>query len=173
MERLPWERQKGESRQAFEAFCVYRDMGPARSHSKVAKELGKSITIISRWSSRWNWVARTMEWDQELDRRNIEAQIEAKKEMAERHIKVSMMFQQKIIERLRSLNPDSLSPSDLARWFEVAVRIEQLNRGEPTERTEQTIDARVKSQVDYSNLTDGELAQLEALIRKLDDSSTV
>lgn len=133
MERQPWEKQKGESRQAFEAFVTYRDMGAYRSGAKVAERLGKSTQIISRWSSRWNWVERTSAWDNELDRQNREAQIEAIKEMSERHTKQAMLFQQKVLERMRELSVRELSPNDMARWFEVAVKIERLSRGETTE----------------------------------------
>ena len=37
---LPWERQKGETPQAFEAFSIYRDMGSSRSTAKVGRKLG-------------------------------------------------------------------------------------------------------------------------------------
>lgn len=132
-DRLPWEKQKGESRQAFEAFSTYRDMGAARSLTKVAKKLNKSVTILGRWSGRWNWVERASAWDLELDRQNREAQIEAIKEMSERHTREAMLFQQKVLERLRELRPGELSPQDMARWFEVAVKVERLSRGETTE----------------------------------------
>ena len=41
-----WERQKGESAQAYEAFVLYRDLGAERSHVKVAQQLGKSLSLI-------------------------------------------------------------------------------------------------------------------------------
>ena len=53
---LPWERQKGETPQAFEAFSIYRDMGSSRSTAKVGRKLGKSKNLMDRWSSRWEWV---------------------------------------------------------------------------------------------------------------------
>ncbi len=146
-DRLPWEKQKGESRQAFEAFSAYRDMGAARSLTKVAKKLNKSVTILGRWSGRWNWVERTSAWDIELDRQNREAQIEAIKEMSERHAREAMLFQQKVVERLRELRPGELSPQDMARWFEVAVKVERLSRGETTEILKQDIKQEVQGQV--------------------------
>lgn len=143
-DREPWDRQKGETKKAFEAFTVYRDLGTTRSLAKVANKLDKSKTIIGRWSSKWNWVERTNAWDDELDRLNKLEQIEEVKKMAERHAKTSMMFQQKVIERLAEVNPGELSPNDLARWFEVAVKIERLSRGEPTENVNQEIEGQVE-----------------------------
>ena len=48
-ELKPWDRQPGETRQAFEAFRIYRDQLSERSTVKVAKELGKSTALIHRW----------------------------------------------------------------------------------------------------------------------------
>ena len=42
----PWERQKGESDKAYEAFVTYWDMGTDRSIRAVAQKLGKSRTQI-------------------------------------------------------------------------------------------------------------------------------
>jgi len=41
-----WERQPGESAQAYEAFAIYRDMGSNRSLRVVAEQLSKSDTLI-------------------------------------------------------------------------------------------------------------------------------
>ncbi len=134
---MPWEKQKGESKQAFEAFTIYRDLGGKRSLQKVANELSKSHTLMKKWSSRWNWVERAAAWEEELDRQNRLAQIEGRKEMAKRHINEAMLFQQKVLERMRELKSSELTPNDMARWFETAVKIERLSRGETTEITKQ------------------------------------
>lgn len=145
----PWERQKGESRQAFQAFAIYRDMGAARSLQKVAQQLSKSLALMKRWSEKWSWVARAAAWDAELDRRAREAQEKARAEMAERHIKEAMLFQQKVVERLKTLEPDELSPSDLAKWFDIAVKVERLARGEPTENVKQEVQGQVTQRHEY------------------------
>lgn len=125
-----WERQRGESQKAFEAFAIYRDMGPTRSLLKVTQKLTKSETLIKRWSSKWNWVDRIQLYDAEMDRQQLLQQEEERKQMAERHAKQALLFQNKIIERLRTIDPNRLTPADLIRWFEVAVKVERQARGE-------------------------------------------
>ena len=51
----PWERQKGESAQAYEAFSLYRDKGVGRTVSAVVNELKKSRSLLDRWKDRWSW----------------------------------------------------------------------------------------------------------------------
>ena len=55
---LAWGRQENESAKAFQAFELYRDMGPERSVTKVARTLGKSRMLIGRWSSQHDWQDR-------------------------------------------------------------------------------------------------------------------
>lgn len=137
VEPLPWERQRGESRQAFEAFALYRDLGSDRSYAKVARELGKSLTLIQRWGSRWDWVARAAAWDREQDRIRRETQLEAIKKMNEQHALIASAFLQKLVERLRNTDPRELPAAVMPKWFETAVKVERLARGEPTENISQ------------------------------------
>lgn len=55
---LAWERQPDESARAYEAFCLYRDMGPDRSLAKVGEMVGKSKAQMEKWSRRHGWVDR-------------------------------------------------------------------------------------------------------------------
>ncbi|MCL6442556.1 MAG: hypothetical protein K6T83_03695 [Alicyclobacillus sp.] len=141
----PWERQENESRQAFEAFATYRDMGAQRSIVKVARELGKSEALISRWSSTHEWVKRAEAYDAEMDRVFLKDQEKARRDMAERQARIAMMFQNKVVDRLRSLDPMELSPAELARWFDVAVKVERLARGESTDKTEVDLSGQVNT----------------------------
>jgi len=68
-ENPQWERVSGETQKAFEAFCIYRDMGASRSLRKVADQLGKSSRLIKKWSSLNGWVKRTTAYDDYMDRK--------------------------------------------------------------------------------------------------------
>lgn len=176
MQEPIYERQKGETVKQFEAFITYRDMGLTRSLREVATVLNKSLALIGRWSSANNWVERVHEYDKEMDRKAILENIKKRRDMVSRHAKTSMMFQQKIIQRMNSLQAHELSPGDLVRWLEIAVKIERLSLGESTEIHENSlqhtgknggpIETVNKQETDLSNLTDEELKSLESIINK-------
>ena len=64
----PWERQKGESAQAYEAFSIYLGMGAERSLSAVAKQLSKSLPLIKRWSREKEWQERIRAYDNDVEK---------------------------------------------------------------------------------------------------------
>ena len=55
---FPFEQQPKESAKAFAAFKTYLELGPQRSLVLVADRVGKSKTIVERWSRRFDWPAR-------------------------------------------------------------------------------------------------------------------
>jgi hypothetical protein len=55
---LPFEQLPRESNKAFAAFKTYLDLGPQRSLALVADKVGKSKTMVERWSRRTDWPAR-------------------------------------------------------------------------------------------------------------------
>ena len=119
-----WGRQKGETVKAFQAFVIYRDQGPARSGYKVADELGKSTTLIGRWSARWDWVERAALYDAHLDRvRRLEN--EDKLRLAKnKQVKIAEMALDKIRLRLETLGPDEISVQNLYGLLKTAADIE-------------------------------------------------
>lgn len=65
-----WTRFDREGSKAFEAFTIYRDMGPHRSFNKVLKELGGKpsyIRQIHRWARTHQWRYRVREYENHLD----------------------------------------------------------------------------------------------------------
>nr|WSZ96857.1 hypothetical protein OH820_15360 [Streptomyces sp. NBC_00857] len=126
----PWERQSGESPQAFEAFAAYRDLGVTRSVAKVARELGKSTTLLFRWSKQYAWVMRATAYDRDQDRVFLAEQQQARRDIARRHAKLAQAFLGKAVARLQALDPRELSPAELLRYFQVAAEIERRAAGE-------------------------------------------
>ena len=55
---MPFEQQLKESDKAFAAFKTYLELGPERSLVLVADKVGKSKTMIERWSRKFDWPAR-------------------------------------------------------------------------------------------------------------------
>ncbi|PFP29391.1 hypothetical protein COJ96_10835 [Bacillus sp. AFS073361] len=150
MKKAPYERREGESVKAFEAFKVYRDMGMDRSLAKVGEKLGKSTTLMERWSSKYEWVERSQAYDDDIDRKAIIENEKKRKEMVKRHAQAATMFQSKVVERLNGLDPKELSPSELIRWFDISVKIERLSRGESTDISEVTHNGEVKEKHEYN-----------------------
>ena len=132
----PWERQENETDVAFEAFNTYRDMGLARSLSKVGEALGKSETLMSRWSSEHNWVDRARAWEDEQDRILRNEQIEDIKKMRKRHANLAVEMLAKALEGLKHLDPEELNAVSIGRLVEVASKLEQKSRGDTTDAIE-------------------------------------
>lgn len=124
----PWERQKGESEKAFEAFAAYRDMGSERTISAVVKKLEKSRTLIDRWKERWDWQERVRAYDNELEKEARAKAVKGRKDMTERHIKIAMQVQKKALEALASLSVEDMSPKDVKEYIKMATDLERINR---------------------------------------------
>lgn len=128
----PWERMEGESEEAWSAFQLYRDLGMDRSLARVRQVVGKSNTLLGRWSKRDGWVARCEAFDREQDRLWMLSQAKARREMAVRHVKVANAVMNKVVKRLNKIDPDDLTPSELVKFFEAATKVERLALEQPT-----------------------------------------
>ena len=111
----PWERQYGESHKAFEAFHEYCLLGNSRSIRKVAERLHKSLPLLGRWSTKWNWKDRVVEYDNELIRGEVEKAKTEISEMRKRQADIGQYFQSKGLEalKLKVANNDKLQYEEL------------------------------------------------------------
>jgi hypothetical protein len=159
-----WERQPNERPEAYEAFAIYRDLPGKRSAREVGERLGKSEGLIERWCSKWDWVERARLWDNEIAAKVKEAAEKTASEMVQRHLKISMQLQTKAVTALNQIAGDEMTARDIAALLKLGVDIERLNRGEPTERTENEVKGRVTIESDpYAELTVEELRKLARL----------
>jgi len=147
-----WERQPDEGSKAYAAFCVYRDLGPDRSLEKTRQKLGKSAGYtrwMHTWSSKYDWVTRAQAYDDYIEKKKREEKEKAILDMAERHAKLSMAFLQRVAQRLQQIDPSELSPADMAKWLDVATKLERLSRGVPTEIGKQEVEGQVTQRYEY------------------------
>lgn len=124
----PWERQPGESEQAFEAFKIYRDLGVRRSNAEVCKQLSKSRQLISRWKSKYEWDDRVRAYDNDLEKQQHAEAVKNLKDMTGRHIKIAMSLQRKALEALDKLKVEDMTPKDIKEYIKMATELERLNR---------------------------------------------
>lgn len=130
-----WERQKGESAQAYEAFDHYLKQGDSRSLRKVAQELGKSDTLISRWSSKWHWQERLRQYTNEVRRTEFADEQKQLKKMRERQMKMAEIMQKKGFDALQKLDPGSIFTKDVIRLITEGIRLETEIRTDSMEQS--------------------------------------
>jgi hypothetical protein len=81
----PTDPQPGEPGSSFAGFVLYREMAPGqRSTREVARRLGKSDSLISRYSSGWRWVQRAEAWDREQARMSSQMRAKTAADWADR-----------------------------------------------------------------------------------------
>lgn len=71
--KTAWSKRRGESAQAYDAAHTYFELGPWRSIVAAAKRLGKSPSLLEKWSSKYNWVERADAFDQSEQQKRLEA----------------------------------------------------------------------------------------------------
>lgn len=149
----PWERRENETSKAYEAFCVYRDMGPDRSMRATAERLGKSQGLMEGWSAKHEWVNRASLWDDEQDRieREIAQREQAKaiKDMRKRHADIANAMLIKSAKALTRIPEDEISARDISRMVDVASKLERIARGDVGDVVESRDGGKAESPVTF------------------------
>lgn len=154
----PWERQPDEGPEAYAQFTVYRDMAPeVRGYAKVAAIVHMSKTVCTRHGATHYWVERAAAWDFHLERARLSATETYQIEMAARHAMLAKGMLDKLTERLKKVNLNTLGPKEIAQWLDVGVKVERLSRGlrpEETAGTVVNINNNIKGLSDQELLTE-------------------
>lgn len=140
---LLFEQQPRESNKAFAAFSLYLSLGPERSLAVVSQKLQKSVTMLGRWSSKFDWPGRLKAYATHLaivEREAIEAvarskaaEWEARKqklletewEYHERAIAAAKRGLDAYMEREKVY----ANLADIARMLEIASKLGRLATG--------------------------------------------
>jgi hypothetical protein len=106
-----FDRIEGESPQAYEAFCTYRNMGAGRSIEKLRQSLGRpeGDRMLYKWSSDWNWVARVKYFDEMIEQKA--------REIAESYIPMWEQRRQVALERMMLFSAKLMSKAEaMLEW---------------------------------------------------------
>ncbi|MCW5552157.1 MAG: hypothetical protein KIS67_08310 [Verrucomicrobiae bacterium] len=140
---LMFEQQPRESNKAFAAFSLYLSLGPERSLATVAQKLNKSVTILGRWSSKFDWPARVAAHGAHLavvEREAVEAVARSKAaewESREQALRETewQMHERAIAAAKRGLDAYMerekvyANLADIARMLEIASKLGRLATG--------------------------------------------
>ncbi len=161
-----WERQQGESQPAYDAFCIFRDLPHGqepekRSCSRVAKRIGKSVSLIERWSQHHDWQERARAYDNELQQEAMEARKGAIRQMQEKHIAISQKVAELARKGLDALNVEDLRPRNVIDLLKISTELERRARFELLAESE------VQAEYEPDNITYNPMLQL---VKSLEDA---
>ena len=125
----PWDRMVGEPSRAYSALVRYLQLGPERSYAKMIKQYKYNQASLYKWAKKHNWKDRVTAYDEYMNREIMARLQNGLAEMCERHVAEAQMLQGKAIDKLRALSPSELTPSDVAKFIDTAIKIERQSRG--------------------------------------------
>jgi hypothetical protein len=133
------------SPEVHEAYLRYRDRGPKRSLKWLAEVLGKSLSLLKRWSALYGWREKVAAWDrQQLEREHELARLAADGSR-ERRAANAAQLERVAMAALRSLmvkDPETgevrfdkrLAPGEIAALLRVACRLWPTDPAPASER---------------------------------------
>ncbi len=91
MDVKSYDRQERETIKAYAAFCIYRDMGSDRTIYEVTRQIYKQpiqpilnipagASRVLAWSSKYQWVNRSKDYDRDIELSNREFLLQVKRE---------------------------------------------------------------------------------------------
>lgn len=133
----PWERQSGESPQAWKAFQAYRDLGQDRTIRAAAEKIGRGKSTLDKYSMDFAWADRAAAWDREQDRQVQKAQLAAIRKMRRDHADLGASMLIKAAKALKRIPEDEIKAVDISRMVEVGSKLERIARGDVGEVVEE------------------------------------
>lgn len=158
-----WERMPGEPEKAFFYFSEYLKLKKedgVRIVDTLAKNLGKTPPNLYKLSRQWNWKNRAADYDRYIfGLTQVKSDVNDLEEMGKRQAKLAKDMQAKAAAALALIRPEKMRPGEIVKMVDVAVKIERLARGAPTENIKSETEARVAVNP-FSELTVEELRKI-------------
>ena len=130
---------------ADDSFSFYVALGPERSYRRVAEHYGVDKRTLTRHAVKERWAERLEEAERQVREESEQEAVDVLREMNERHVGIAKALQGKALTAHRELPIDKAA--DVIRALELGVKQERLIQGEPSERSEMTLEEISKREV--------------------------
>lgn len=135
-----WVRRDGESNPAYEAFRTYMNL---RSTTKVAEELGKSVTLITRWCTEHDWVARITAYDRHVTEAETDGLVNAIAESRDKNLALMDKLRGLLDSRLDEFIGRREDPT--IRWTQACMAMAKIEANSLMMKDSQKTDERVEA----------------------------
>ncbi len=128
-----------------DAFEFYVALGPGRSYQAVASHYGVTKRAVAKKATQEGWQERLDKVEREAQERSDRRLVDTLGEMRERHLKTVRAIHSRALTGLKEY-PLSTG-MEAIRAAELAIKLERLIAGEPSERTELTVEEVTKREM--------------------------
>jgi len=127
-----------------DAFDYYFSMGPGRSYQAVAEKYSVTKRAVTNLAKRESWQRRVAEVEQKAREKADQEKVETLEAIRTRHLKALRLLQARAIEALTRKPIETAM--DGARALGLSIREERVTIGEPSDRTEVSIDEKIRKE---------------------------
>lgn len=170
----PWDRIHNETAKAYGAFVIYMKF-PANGPINERRSLrNTSLQVygedtqgkrrqLQTWASAFQWKARALAWDEEVERGYQDKILKDHRNMLDRQGQVGRAIQQLAINKLTKLSMQDaddnldLSIETMLTFFAQGFALERSAHGEPDKTIEVEYSGDVPGGIDFTSLTVEEL----------------
>ena len=128
-----------------DAFERYVGMGAQRSFKGLAQELGVTKRAVTKCAAREQWTERLAKIERDARARSDQKITETLEQMRERHLATLKAMHTRALAALRTY--PLTSGMDAMRAAEMAIKLERLVAGEPSERSAVSIEELTKQEI--------------------------
>jgi hypothetical protein len=128
----PWLRQEHETIEQYDMFQIWlhsMDRNMAMFDDEKYKARGWSKTHAKTIRRSRSWTHRAWCYDAHVTRVETEELVRYRRQMLRKQRQVAQVAQSKVTQWLANLDPATLKPIEAAKWYELAVAVEQNAAG--------------------------------------------